>query len=91
MVFVDAKGNCLNPSYVSRSFRDFAKSIGLNKDFHVHSTRHTWATMMLANNVSIPDIQYLGGWSRPTVLLSIYSHVTKDSHRIAMEKLFQCN
>ena len=88
LVFIDEKANPINPMNLSRSFKYYVKHLGLSKSYHIHCTRHTWATLMLQNKVSLIDIQYLGGWSRPTVLLNIYSHVTKDTHRLAMNKLF---
>ena len=34
---------------------------------------------MIQNNVLIPDVQKLGGWSSPTILLKIYAHCKKDN------------
>jgi len=89
LVFIDNKGNPINPINLSRSFKYYVKHLGLSNSYHIHCTRHTWATLMLQNKVSLIDIQYLGGWSKPTVLLNIYSHITKDTHRLAMNKLFK--
>ncbi len=90
LVFIDDKtGFFCNPMYVSRSFKDNIKRLKMNSDFHIHCTRHTWATMMINSKVSITDVQYLGGWSRPDVLLNIYSHTVKSSHRDAMNILFE--
>ena len=48
--------------------------------YRIHSTRHTWATIMIQNNVPIPDVQKLGGWASPNILLEIYAHCNKDDN-----------
>ena len=58
-------------------------------NLRVHSTRHTFCTNLLQLGTAISDVQYLGGWSDTRVVLEIYSHVVKDSHRDAVKKLFE--
>ena len=89
LVFVNKKGGYYNPRYFSRNFKNIVKRLGLPTDLHVHSTRHTFATNMLQLNVPIVDVQALGGWSTPDVLLSIYAHTVKKSHKRAMNKLYK--
>ena len=44
---------------------------------------------MMHLGVSLTDVQYLGGWSRPGVLLDIYAHTLQDSQRDALRMLSQ--
>ena len=88
LVFTDKKGNPIDPSYFSHVFKTQVKKLtSCDNRLHVHSTRHTWATNMIHMGVSIPDVQALGGWSRPNVLLEIYSHTLRDSQKDAMARL----
>ena len=88
LVFTNSNGSPVNPSYFSRNFKNAAKLAGLPSDIHLHCTRHTWATNMLQSGVPISDVQALGGWSSPDILLNIYSHSFHDSQRKAMDTMF---
>ena len=63
--------------------------MGLPSDLHLHSTRHTWATNMVQLGIPLSDIQALGGWSRPDVLLRIYAHTLQESQKKAINKLWK--
>lgn len=49
----------------------------------VHHLRHLGASLHLANGVSVPDVQKLGGWEKPDVLLNIYAHSQQEGMRQA--------
>ena len=88
LVFTDKHGKMINPTYFSHKFKAIVRGLdSCNNRLHVHSTRHSWATNMIHMGVSIPDVQALGGWSRPNVLLEIYSHTPRDSQKNAMARL----
>lgn len=89
LVFTNANGSPVNPNYFSRNFKNAAKRVGLPADIHLHCTRHTWATDMIQCGAPISDIQALGGWTTPDMLLRIYSHSIHDSHRKAIMKLYK--
>lgn len=65
------------------------KKLGLPQDLHIHSTRHTFATNLIHNKVAIVDIQKLGGWSSPDVLLNLYAHTLRESQIEAVNKLYE--
>ena len=46
---------------------------------HFHELRHTHFTMRLAAGMDIPTAQALGGWSTPTVLMTVYAHPTPEN------------
>lgn len=89
LIFTNLDGSPVNPQYFSRNFKNAAKKIGLPADIHLHCTRHTWATDMIQCGAPISDIQALGGWTTPDMLLRIYSHTVQESHRKAITKLYK--
>lgn len=88
LVFTQKNGSCCNPMGFSQNFKNTVKRLGLPDDLHVHSARHSWATNMVQLGVPITDIQALGGWSRPDVLLGIYAQTVQKSQRKAINKLY---
>ncbi len=89
IVFTKADGGLINPSNFSRCFKKICEGLGFPENMHFHCTRHTWATNMLQSGAAISDVQALGGWTSPDMLLKIYSHSVKDSHRKAIEHMFE--
>ncbi len=89
LVFTNRDGSCVNPSYFSRNFKNICRRLGFPSDLHLHCTRHSWATNMLQCGISISDVQALGGWASPDMLLTIYAHTVKESHRSAIAKLYK--
>lgn len=62
---------------IQKRFEKIFKTAGLTKNLHTHSIRHTYATVLRANGVSIQDIQkYLGHSSYKTT--EIYAHLVYD-------------
>lgn len=91
LVFCNKNGTPHSPTYFLHNFKNAVKKLGLPHSLRVHSTRHTFATNLLQLGVSISDVQHLGGWSDTRVVLDIYSHIVKESHRDAIQKLFEQN
>lgn len=89
LVFANKDGSPHSPTYFLHNFKKVVRKLGLPMNLRVHSTRHTFCTNLLQLGTSITDVQYLGGWSDSRVILEIYSHVVKDSHRDAVKKLFE--
>lgn len=91
LVFVNKDGSPHSPTYFLHNFKNAIRRLGLPANLRVHSTRHTFATNLLQLGVSIADVQSLGGWADTRVVLDIYAHTVKESHRIAIKKLFEQN
>lgn len=89
LVFCNKDGSPHNPNYFTRNFKNTLIRMGLPSDLHLHSTRHTWATNMVQLGIPLSDIQALGGWSRPDVLLRIYAHTLQESQKKAINKLWK--
>ena len=58
---------------ISVAFARLASSLGLNGIAH-HTFRHTGATVMVANGVSLRAVQVIGGWSSLR-MVERYAHV----------------
>lgn len=91
LVFTNKDGSPHSPTYFLHNFKSAVRKLGLPKNLHVHSTRHTFATNLLQIGTAISDVQHLGGWSDTRVVLEIYAHAVQDSHRSAVEQLFENN
>lgn len=89
LVFTNKNGSIYNPLYFSRNFKNAVCRMGLSKKLHCHSTRHSWATNMIQIGIPITDVQDIGGWTRPDILLNIYAHAVKKTQAKAMNKLYK--
>ena len=89
LIFTNKDGSPHNPTYFTRNFKNVIRKLGLPQELHLHSTRHSWATNMVQLGIPLSDIQALGGWSRPDVLLKIYAHTLQNSQKIAINKLWE--
>ena len=66
-------------------FRHLADKLGLT-DFKFHDLRHTYASWLVQNNVSIKVIQELLGHQDIKTTL-IYTHIAKDDRFNAVKRL----
>ena len=77
-VYVDEMGDRLKPNYVSASFQNVIKRHGL-KRVRFHDLRHSCASLLLANGVSMKQIQEWLGHSDFGTTANIYTHLAFDS------------
>ncbi|MBN2259406.1 MAG: tyrosine-type recombinase/integrase [Clostridiales bacterium] len=63
------------------------RNTGIDKHVRFHDLRHTHATLLLEQNVDAKAIQDRLGHSNISTTMDIYSHVTKNVHKEAVEKL----
>jgi integrase len=66
--------NFLSGKTVERHFKKILEIARLDTTLSLHSCRHTFATMALANNNNVKDIQLVGGWANSSTLLNVYAH-----------------
>jgi integrase/recombinase XerD len=73
---------------VQQAFRHALKAAGVNKDAHVHTLRHSYATHLLEARVNLRQIQeWLGHNSLLTT--SVYTHLTSTATAEAVRQLDQ--
>ena len=86
-ICVDDMGNLLRPDYLSQHFQIVLKKNDL-KHIRFHDLRHSCASLLLANGVSLKEIQDWLGHSDFSTTANIYSHLeygakVKSANKIA--------
>jgi len=87
-IFVDELGDLVKPNYVTNAFSNILKKHGL-RHIRFHDLRHSCASLLLANGVSMKEIQEWLGHSDFSTTANIYAHLdysSKVSSAQAMEK-----
>lgn len=77
-VFVDAMGNIFNPRSVTANFSKLLEQNGL-RHIRFHDLRHSCASLLLANDVPMKQIQEWLGHSDIGTTANIYSHLDYKS------------
>lgn len=89
-IFVDQCGKLMRPNYVTEHFTWIIKKYGLRK-IRFHDLRHTCASLLVQNEVSIKRIQiWLGHYTTATTA-DIYTHLdfsAQEESANVMDKLF---
>lgn len=89
-IFTNSKGGHIRKSFYYRNFKKCIELAGV-PDIRFHDLRHTHATLLLKENLSIKIIQERLGISCSNLILDTYGHVTPSMKRItaqAMEQIF---
>ena len=77
-VFVNRYGNPFNPRTIQKVIEKAKVDSGINKDVHIHTLRHSFATHLLEAGVDIRYIQTLLGHSSLETT-SQYAHVSTEA------------
>jgi integrase/recombinase XerC len=81
-----ANGRPLDKDWITRKFKWYAREAGLNEQLHFHSLRHTFATWLVQEGVSIYEVQKLLGHSNISVT-QVYSHLAASELHSAVNKI----
>lgn len=82
LVFPNVDGGALSPQNVrNRSYLPLQKAAGIVPPIRFHDLRHTAATLMLAEGMSIKAVSERLGHANPAITMNIYQHVTETMHR----------
>ncbi len=76
-LFVNKKGDPLNPRSIQLALEKVKHKLNIGKDFHVHTLRHSFATHLLENGVDIRKIQELLGHSDLSTT-QIYTKISNE-------------
>ncbi len=79
LVFASAVGTPLEAHNVRRSFRVITKSAGLGREWTPRELRHTFVSLLSANDVNLEDIARLVGHSGTAVTERVYRHEIRPS------------
>ena len=86
LAFPNPDGQPWPPDTFSMQFAKLAKSVGM-RGFRFHDLRHAFASITLADGVSIEEVQTLMGHSSPVVTLSVYARSIEGLGRQAVNEL----
>ncbi len=76
-VFLDKKGEPIEPHHICRPMTALQKQAGIKTRLRFHDLRHTFASQYIKNGRSIYDLQKLLGHST-VVMTENYAHHSKD-------------
>jgi len=80
-VYVDEIGKLIRPDYVSAAFPKLLKKNGL-RHIRFHDTRHSCASLLLKNGVSMKEIQTWLGHSDYGTTANLYAHLDVETSKI---------
>ena len=90
-IFVDEMGNLMAPNYISSMFPTLLKKNNLRK-IRFHDLRHSCASLLIADGVSMKYIQEWLGHSDFSITANVYAHLdysSKLSSAAAMQNVLQ--
>jgi len=79
LIFASAVGTPLDAHNVRRSFRAITKAAGLGQEWTPRELRHTFVSLLSANDVNLEDIARLVGHSGTSVTERVYRHEIRPS------------
>lgn len=77
-ICIDEIGNLIKPDYISRHFSLILKNHDM-KHIRFHDLRHSCASLLLANGISMKEIQEWLGHSNFSTTANIYAHLDQSS------------
>ncbi|MDP4504016.1 tyrosine-type recombinase/integrase [Nonomuraea turcica] len=86
LVFTTASGRPIEPSHFRRSFANAGEKSRVRR-IHVHATRKTCASLLVALNVHPRAAMQILRHSQTSVTINIYSEVSSDETRQALKRL----
>jgi len=79
-------GKKLQPEKVSKIFKEYIRKAGLNDKLHFHSLRHTFASWLVQDGVSLYEVQKLLGHSNISVT-QVYSHLQPEKLHATVNRI----
>jgi integrase len=86
LVFATEEGHRIWPRNFNRIFDNMLKKAGIEHK-KLHTTRHTFASMMIEDGEDIRNVQEILGHSKMSTTADIYSHVTERTKKKAMNRM----
>jgi len=85
-IYTDALGNRIKPNYLTTAFPELLVNNGFQR-MRFHDLRHSCASLLLANGVSLKEIQEWLGHSDFAITANIYAHLEYGSKVASAEKM----
>jgi integrase len=89
-VFTQQNGKPIYPGTITAWFGEFIKRHNLGEDWkgiHIHSLRHSNASLLISKNIPLTTIAHRLGHANPAVTTAIYSHHLKSVDTLAANAL----
>jgi integrase len=86
-VFCTRNGTPFSPRYAIRHFKAVLAKAGLPDSIRIHDVRHTFVSLMLAENVPASDVQKIAGHASFSTTVDIYGHLMSGAHKEAAQKM----
>jgi integrase len=86
-IFCTANGTPFSPRNIVRHFKRTLRKAGLPQHFRIHDLRHTFVSLLLAQNVPPKDVQVIAGHADFSTTMNIYGHLMPGAHKEAARKL----
>ena len=83
-LFTSADGSPMHPDVLSGWFHDFIRTTDL-PPIHLHSLRHTNATLAIANGVAVTTVAGQLGHASPTTTMKVYAHSIQAAQAAAAD------
>jgi integrase len=83
-VFTSEDGSPIHPDALTKWFKAFIKRHGF-PDVHLHSLRHTYASMMIADGTPLVVVSKRLGHAQVSATSNIYSHIIKSADEKASQ------
>ena len=85
-LFTRHDGQPLRPDYLTGWFKSFLRRHDL-PEIHVHSLRHTSATLLIADGTPLPTVAHRLGHANASTTTKIYAHAIQSADAAAAEAL----
>lgn len=68
-------GHVVRPSAVSKRFKELCREIGLPKDVHFHTLRHTYITYQIYDGANLVDVKDIARHKSFNTTVNLYGHL----------------
>ena len=86
-VFTALDGSPMHPDTLSGWFHDYIEAHPELPQIHLHSLRHTCATLEIANGVSVTTVAGQLGHANASTTTKIYAHAIKTAQAAAADMM----
>lgn len=74
-LFTHADGALVTPNQITARFKALVKELGLDPKVHLHTLRHTHATLLILNGADLMSIQNRYGHASSKTTIDLYGHL----------------